>query len=114
MDTGVSRVVSKTIVKESPSTPRWKEELTAPYHTFCTSNWNPGVLDLNESHKNKANPKGIRLPTRATHRSSFLFPAGRKSKTKATIMGENKISVKILSVMNPIIHSWLFARLFTA
>jgi hypothetical protein len=60
---------------------------------------------LKENHNNKVNPNGIKLPRKATHLISFFSPLGRKSMTKATSVGENKISVSKLLVTKSIVHS---------
>ncbi len=41
---GVSRVVSSTIVSEMPSTPRWKEELIALYQMHFLLELEPGSI----------------------------------------------------------------------
>src|SRR5512138_1267201 len=48
---GVSNVVKSTMVSESPSTPRWRDEPIASYHVYVFSNWKPGWIARKLNHK---------------------------------------------------------------
>src|SRR3989304_6909145 len=95
IESGVSSVVRSTIVRESPSTPKWKEAFKDGYQSIFSKYWKPACSDLKPNHRTRDKPNGTRLPRKADHRSSFFSPFGRKINTNAIIVGENKINERI-------------------
>ena len=92
MASGVSSVVSRTMVRDSPSTPRWKDEPIASYQTYASSNWKPGWLASKRNQTTSERMNGMRLAPSASQRNSGFSPAGRNNMMTAAMAGMNKMS----------------------
>src|SRR5512134_3231414 len=77
MASGVRSVVSRTIVSERPSTPRWNDEPIASYQTYDSSNWKPGWLASKRNQTMSDSINGMRLAPKANQRNNLFSPSGR-------------------------------------
>jgi hypothetical protein len=93
---GVSNVVSSTMVRESPSIPRWKYEPISVYQGAFTTYLKPSASTAALSKPNQATTakiKGTRLAINADVRMSFVESFGKSSNMTAAIEGANKMIV---------------------
>src|SRR5512138_3165664 len=98
MASGVRSVVSRTMVSESPSTPRWRDEPIASYQTYDFSNWKPDWVVSKLNHAYSESASGMRLATSANQRNSLFSPFGRNKRTSAASVGTNRMSKRRWSI----------------
>src|SRR5215211_7759012 len=102
---GVSSVVSNTMLSERPSTPKWGDEPIASYQVYNSWNWKPGCVARKLNHTIRDKARGTRLAPRANQRKSLFSPLGRNNMITAARAGTNRISERRCSVMKFIMDS---------
>ncbi len=100
IESGVSRVVNRTIVRERPSTPTWKDEWIASYQGYCSTNWKPAADESKRIHNRTESPNGIRLATSAAQRMTFTSSLGRNRMTSAANTGKKRMRVRRWLIRN--------------